>query len=343
MPADGLETGCLSYISRLVAKPELIQKTVNSFAANASSELATVEGQLSAVKANHDEAAKRLGTLLDLISDTPKHLADAIREQATDLAGKRHELSLQLTALAERARMLRSEHPDAEQVKSAFTNFTRLVRSLPMEDQKKLMRLVCERIRVGRPISKAYMEAVRAGQTPRTYRVQLFLNTTSMNDLDLVRTDLIPNMRPKANIELAFTLHIPANGKTIHLIEGNETVEMPAAREADDAQEELNVVNVVARARDWDRKLKARSGSSAAKFAKEEGVSPATLSLHFMVLRKMSPGIVDFLHRCNDNNTHRWFSLRTLIGLAKLPEDRQQDAFKQGLDEASKAGGPGRN
>lgn len=344
VPAVGLESGVLNYTHRLVTQPGLIQHTLAIFTSNSSAELALAESEQKVLETEYADADRRLRSLLNQIADQPKALADAIREEATRLATRRHELNLQESAVAERVRMLRTANPDADHVKAAFSNFARLVRVLPIKDQKQLIGLVCERIKIGRPQSAAYMRAVKSGLSPRMYRVRLLLNTVSMQDLDIMQGGLIPNARPTANIEMAFTVNLPASGKVIELIEGEETIQMPTL---DDRANQVNAgptaTNVVARARDWEKLRSAREGSSAAKIAAELNVSPATLSLHLMLLRKVEPGIISYLLHCEEDHTLRWFSLRELVVLAKLPPERQRDVFKQGLENAAASKTPERN
>jgi hypothetical protein len=344
VPAAGIEAAVLNYIHRLVTQPGLIQQTIALFATNGTAELAAAESEQKVLQAEYVDTDRRLRALLNQIADQPQALADAIRDEAARLASKRQELHLQQTALSERVRMLRSANPDADHVKAAFSNFARLVRVLPIKEQKELIGLVCERIKIGRPLSAAYLRAVKAGASPRMYRVQLMLNTVCMNDLDIMQGGLVPNARPKANLEVAFTVNLPANGKGIELIEGDEAIPMPTLEDRGNQAEVVPVAtNVVARAREWAKVCSSREDCSAAKIASELNVSPATLSLHLKVLKKVEPAIVSYLLHCEEDHTHRWFSLRELVKLAGLPPERQRDVFKQGLEQAAANRNPERN
>lgn len=336
VPAAGIESAVLNYIHRVVTQPGLIQQTVAVFTSNSTTELAAAEAEQKALQTEYAETDRRLRSLLTQLADQPASLADAIRDEATNLASRRQELHLKQSALSERVKMLRSANPDADQVKAAFANFARLVRVLPISAQKELIGLVCERIKIGRPVSAAYFRAIKAGASPRMYRVQLMLNTVCMNDLDIMQGGLIPNARPKANLEMAFTVNLPANGKVVELMEGDQTIQMPTlADKTDQTDVTPAATNVVARAKEWAKLCSSREQCSAAEIAAEIKVSPATLSLHLKLLKKLDPGIVNYLLQSDEEHTHRWFSLRELLKLSDLPPERQRDIFKQGVDEAA--------
>lgn len=334
VPAIGLEDGVLGFIQRMVKEPGLARTLLKNITTNQSDELVLAESQLTQIGPQLEELQHQLKAHTKRITETDGLLCDALREAATKLANERHALRSQQAQLSDRIRTLRSACPGLEQVTAAFSNFVQIVRVLPIEQQKQLITHVFERIEVGRPQSAAYLNAVKAGKSPRMFQVQLFLNTDSMSDLDAIRGGLLPGLRPSANLEATFTIFIPPNGGSPKLVEGNETIDLPDTFSRSDDQGPSTAVNVVARAYGWQKAQDKHPDLSAVDLAKKLEVSSPTLSIHLKILRKVDVSILTYLKHCKDDSTLKWFGLRALLGMAELSGDAQLEAFRRGLADA---------
>jgi hypothetical protein len=84
----------------------------------------------------------------------------------------------------------------------------------------------------------------------------------------------------------------------------------------------------IAQATRWQAWLRLNRGSRAVDVAKEFGVSPATVSLGFQLL-KLDPAVREFLIGLEDANAIRFFSRRRLLPLVRLEERERWKQFSQ--------------
>lgn len=335
VPSQGLEDAVLGYVQRMVKVPGLTKTLLANLSVGQSNELAIAESELNQLNLELAGVERQLKAHTTKVAETEGRLSDALRAAATELADKRYALSCKQVQVSDRVCTLRSATPGVEQVDAAFNNFVRLVRVLPTEQQKQVITHVFERIEIGRPQSAYYLNAIKAGLSPRLFQIRLFLNTDTMSDLDAIRGGLLPGLRPTANLNTTFTVLIPHNGGSPKLIEGDETIDLPnAISRNDDDQGPPTAANVVVRAYAMKKAQDKEPDLSGTELAKKLDISPATLSIHLKILNQVDPGILAYMKHCKDNPTLKWFGVRGLLELTELDRSAQMSAFQRGLEEA---------
>ncbi len=334
VPADGMEAAVLAYLNRTVTQPELIKNTLAIFASNRSSDLVAKESQLAQAKQEDDAISKRLKLYLEQAVTADSALGEFMREETSMLAAKRQEVREKIYELTNAVAHLRGIHPDADKVREALTDLAELMRYLSAEDQKKLLSHVCERIEVSRPVSVDYLKAVRSGKNPRMFRVQILLATSKLHDLEGAGFRFPGEKRPKSDFEMGFTVEFPlAMGRIpFRISDSDGVVDMEALTEA--TGEADKVTNVILKALEWREKKNADEGKSAAEIAKDLGVSPATLSLHLKLLKKLDVTIINALKNSRRPGVLAHFSLRALLRLAELDPLKQRDQYRQEAADA---------
>ena len=341
--ADALESSVLTFLSRVVQQPELIKETLAMFSNTRSESRIEAEKRLEAIEYEMAELNAKLSVLLERSISLADAFADYAREQGQEMATRRLKLDQERTVLINSIQTLRAASPDANEITKAIDSFDKLVRVLPIEKQKEVLKLVCERIEIGRPQSAAYLRAVQSGQNPRIFRVRVFLCVNNMLELGNELNVLQSGRRPQANFNLGYTVEFPLtrfripfvflNGDGVAAYEVNK--DQPLSAEAD-----IEFVNVIQKAELWAPMLADEPDETGTSLAKKLNVSGATVSLHLKVVRKLDPQIKLYLRNCNEPKVHTWFSLRQLLELAEYDLAAQHDRFREGVEESLKAKRP---
>ena len=326
--ASGLERVVIAFLSEIHRHEALLNVAVEKSRLRKQTDREPLRVCAAEVQTALARVGQHLRNCVDAITAGGADLLGTeLRDRALSLRDEKQQLLVRAEQVRQELLACDQDGVDAERVAAALGKFGEVFANLNPSEQKAVANLCLERIE----IRSAARRSLEAGDSPAGARLfALCIKLPLARLVEGLAQRLIVQRRGGLRDAITRTLTLSlvvALGK-----HGVATILEPVVRDVGAPWKRPCKVpprtwrHAIHQAIAWRRSLDQKRGVTAGAFAREIGVSRASLDFHLLLLR-LAPTIQCFLKRLSDRPRIQHFGLIRMGQIARLPVATQHEAF----------------
>jgi hypothetical protein len=321
VPARLLESAVVGFIGGIAKHPDLLRRAIEESRIRTQRDRGPMRERLTKLDAEIATLTRQINNCVDaIVRGGTDAIADELRDKARTLKDQKHQLVVQQEQARQELSASEQELLGDDRIRHALGRFGDVFPDLTFPERARLMQLCVDRIDVKR------------GEGRNQGRLQLALR------LPVAR--LVEGMEERVVIDGRSARATTLERRTLTLPVSIETASNGAAAilqpfglplEPGKAQAPAAVRptcrHPLYQALAWERLRAKQPSITTAEFAKQLGVSAATVDFHAVLLR-LAPEIQTFLLKLRDRESIRRYGLMRLQPLARLDHGAQLRQFE---------------
>lgn len=324
--AGPLELAVLGFLGECSRHPDVIEATLENLRSRSQRDRTVVRNQLIELERQLADNGTQIRNCAKAIAEGGvAALTDALREEAESLQVARQRLMVDRERIqAELAECEQGGH-DAKRVRQSLARFAELFPQLAQDQQRDLVTLFLIRVEV-RPAKPA------SDQPPGTRTLELRLKLRIERLIEGMEERLVIEQRdtvaraPRLPLSLALDVSLGSAGSAVPVRIVTPFPCELGVRRRQPAAPIKPAQHAIHRARAWQRRLDNEPSLKRLQLAKEENLSPASVTQHLKLLL-LADEIQAHLLNLTTERAVRRFSLNQLLPLADLSLDEQRRRF----------------
>lgn len=333
VPALPLESAVIQFIGGIGRHPDVLAEALRSTKLSARGERAELVARRKDIDAALTAIDERIRNCLEVVAASGAGaLSEELRSRVADLREERDRQLVEREQCRQQLQAFQQPELDKQRILDALGRFERFFPKLPPEEQRELLSLCVRRVDVS---NKSLVGGQARGLQNLAVNVTVpVADLVSGIENGLVvrrKVDEPPvSTRPvTVPMQLAIrTRAYPAQARITKPFAQDVNFDEAVPETGRQAGPEKNeTAHPLIRAIAWKRKLDRTPGLNQLELARQEGVTPATLSYH-MSLLNLRPAIQDFILESTNRDELRLCSLRRLRSLADLKPEAQLTQFR---------------
>ena len=332
--AMGLERVVIAFVSAIHRHEGILNAAVESSRLRKQTDREPLRVRAAEVQAALNRVGQQLRNCVDAIAVGGADVLGAeLRERALALRDEKQRLLVQQEQVRQELLACDQDVLDAERVTASLGKFGEVFARLTPAEQKALVGLCLERIEI-RSAARPIAVAIGAPKSARFFDLRIKLPLARL--VEGLEERLIVQHRGALREAITRTLNLSvlvALGK-----HGVATILAPFAQDVGTVWKRPSPAtptvcqHAIHRAKAWHRALENKPSVTFGNFAREIGVSRASLDLHLLLLR-LAPHIQRFLLRLSDWLQVQHYGLVRMGRVARLPFGEQSPAFDRVCEE----------
>jgi hypothetical protein len=329
LPADLVHLAVLRFLARIMMRPDIIAATLDAVTASRRDEVGGHKRELKTVTAELADVRGSISKCVDAITDkqVPALLPD-LQARGKSLKDKESELLLRQKHLAELCRLEATKYPSESDVQAALLQFSEKVNHLTGKEQKEVIRLLVRDVSVY-SVKVPNHEAGAKGRILRRLRFMIRLRLDSLApEATSTKAETLP---------IGFTVETPVSRKSwrfrfLEPFEGIEVESDAKVNDTEDGKEEQSLIaaHPLMQAMAWKEEMAANPNLQQVAIARRIGKTPA-LVCQYLRLLDLDEHLRHVLTTKPNAAILRFFTLRKLLALNRLPREAQLSAFSAHL------------